>query len=132
MAVIPTEGKHWIIDKLQDVAPLSNAKCDVGNWGTGSQPEAVTNSLNNSPSDVVEASEARITGTLSQPAADTDRLVFTQTANGTKNISEAFRTNTTTKGHASQVLYQRAQFFSALIPVQINDQIQFTFDNQAT
>lgn len=126
MAVITTEGKQWAVDKLQDVAPLSNAKMDKGNWGTGATAENVTNTM----ASVTEASEARVSGTLSQPAADTDRLVFTQTAASGKTVTEAIRVNTLTKGDANEKLYQRALFTG--IPILTSDQVQFTFDNQHT
>lgn len=122
MAVLTTEGKEWIIDKLQNVAPLTNALMSVVWWGTGVVAEAVGNTFAN----VTEASENRVTGTLSQPTTTTDRCVGAITATGTKSITESGRTNTTTKGDAGQRLYTRALFTA--VPVETNDQITFTHD----
>lgn len=125
MAVLTTSGKAWMIDKIQDVAPISNARQEFGGWGTGSTAEAVGNTTL-----ATEASEARQTGVLSQPAADTDRIVFTHTANGAKTITEGARFNTLTKGGAGEVMQQRALFTG--LPLLLNDRIEQTHDTQQT
>jgi hypothetical protein len=122
MAVFTTAGKQWVIDKLQDVAPSSNAKQDWGAWGTGGGAEAIGNTAL-----TTEASEARVAGVLSQPAADTDRLVFTHTSNGTKTITEGARFNQLAVGG---IMQQRALFTG--IPTIAGDQIQQTHDLQET
>lgn len=121
MAVYTTTGKQWLVDKAQDVAPSSNAKQEYIAWGTGATAEAVGNTAL-----ATEASEARTLSTLSQPAADTDRLVGTITATGTKTITESGRFNLSAAG----VMQQRALFTG--IPVVSGDQIQFTHDLQIT
>lgn len=123
MAILTTEGKEWIIDKVQDLAPISNAKMDVGITGTGATAEAAGNTV----ATFTEVSEARVSGTLSQPTSQTDRLVYTYTYTGTKTVTEAGRTNTTTKGHASEKLLCRALFTG--IPVVSGDQVEVTFDH---
>lgn len=125
MAVFTTTGKQWFIDKVQDVAPISNAKQEYQGWGTGATAEAVGNTAL-----ATEASEARALGVLSQPAADTDRLVATQTADGTKTITEIGRFNTATKGGGGEVMQQRALFTG--LPLLINDRIEGTQDLQQT
>lgn len=106
---------------MQDVAPNSNSKMEYVAWGTGSAAEAVGNTALDT-----EAAEARTLGTLSQPAADTDRLVGTITATGSKTITESGRFNQSSGG----VMQQRALFTG--IPVVSADQIQFTHDRQQT
>lgn len=123
-AVFTTTGKQWYVDKVQDVAPLSNAKQEYVAWGTGATAENVSNTAL-----ATEASEARVLGTLSQPAADTDRLVGTLTANAGKTITESGRFNKSASG-AGEVMQQRALFTG--IPLLLNDQIQFTHDLQVT
>ena len=122
MPVLTTEGREWIIDKLQDVAPITNARMQAIWWGTGATAEAVGNTF----ASVTEAAEARVSGTLTQPTATTDRCVGTITATSNKNITESGRTNTTTKGAAGQVLFMRALFTA--VPVEVGDAIQFTHD----
>lgn len=131
MAVLTTQGKEWIVDKMQSVEPRpaggnggasGPGLCDRIWWGTGSVAEAVGNTFAN----VTEASENRTTGTLSQPTTTTDRCVGTITATGSKNITESGRTNTSTKGDTGQILFMRALFTS--VPVETNDQITFTHD----
>jgi hypothetical protein len=112
-------GRQWVIDKLQDVAPASNAKQTAIGWGTGSTAESAADTAL-----VTEASEARVTGTLSQPTATTDRLVGTMTAAGSKTITEVGRFNSTTV--AGSIMQQRHVFTG--IPLVANDQIQFTLD----
>lgn len=125
MAVLTTTGKAWIVDKLQDVAPLSNAKQEWQGWGTGATAENVSNTTL-----ATEASEARVQGVLSQPAADTDRLVATQTASGAKTITELARFNTSTKGGGGEVMLQRALFTG--LPLLAGDRIEGTQDLQVT
>jgi hypothetical protein len=122
MAVFTTTGKQWVVDKMQDVAPSSNAKMDWIAWGTGATAEAVGNTAL-----ATEASEARVQGTLSQPAADTDRVVGTITAAGTKTITETGRFNQLAVGG---VMLMRALFTG--IPLLANDRIEFTLDLQVT
>ena len=124
MAILTTEGKEWVIDKLQNSAPLTDANCNVVGWGTGNAAEAV--GLTFGSAGVTEAAENRATGTLSQPTATTDRLVATMTATGTRNITQMWRTNTTTKGDAGQRMFIYALFTS--VPVESGDSIQFTVD----
>ncbi len=122
MAILVTEGKEWLVDKVQDVAPLSNALGRFIGWGTGVVAEAVGNTFANT----TEASEARTTGTLAQPTTTTDRVTGTIVATGTKSITEVMRTNTATKADAGQRLIMRALFTA--VPVENLDSIAFTLD----
>lgn len=122
MALVTNEGEQWNVDKVQNVAPLSNALMDELNFGTGATAEAETVTM----SGVTEVSEARVTGTLSQPSADTDRLVGTQTFTGAKSVTQVIRINTTTKGDAGERLYVYGLFTA--IPVDSPDQIEATID----
>lgn len=123
MAILTTEGKEWIIDKVQDVAPSSNAKMEYGITGTGATAEAAGNNI----ATFTEVSEARPLGTLSQPTSQTDRLVYTYTYAGTKTVTEAGRTNASSGTGASVKLLCRALFTG--IPVVSGDQIEVTFDH---
>lgn len=117
---LTTAGREWVIDKLQDVAPLTNARMDWIGWGTGTTAETV--------GDVqlaTEASETRVQGTLSQPTTTTDRLVGTITANGTKTIAEVGRFNKVDNGSGRQML-QRHVFTG--VPLLTGDAISFTLD----
>lgn len=117
---LTTVGREWVIDKLQSLAPLTNATMTFIGWGTTATAEAV--------GDVqlaAESTEARVSGTLSQPTATTDRLVGELTANGTKSITEVGRFNKADNG-ASRVMQQR-HIFTA-IPLLLNDRIEFTLD----
>lgn len=123
MALITTEGKNWVVDKLHGVAPLSNALMDYGISGATSTAEAVGNTLAN----CFTSSPHRTQGTLSQPSANIDRLVWTQAYTSSLNIVEAGRTNAssgTTPG--THVLYGRGLFTA--IPVINGDSIEYTFD----
>lgn len=127
MAIFPTQGKEWLVDKAQvvEARPAGGdaaGKCDRIWWGTGGVAEAVGNTFSN----VTEASEARTTGTLSQPTSATDRCVGMITATGTKSITETGRTNTSTKGQADEILFMRALFTA--VPVENTDTITFTLD----
>lgn len=123
MAVFTTAGKQWVVDKLQDVAPNTNSKMEWVSWGTGATAEAVGNTTLGT-----EAAEARVIGTLSQPAADTDRLVGTLTTASNQTITESGRHNQVTV--AGSIMQQRALFTG--LPLVIGDQIQFTHDLQVT
>lgn len=124
MALVPDEGEQWNVDKVQDVAPASNARMNVLFCGTGATAEAETITM--ATAKASEVSEARVTGTLSQPSADTDRLDATMTYTGTKSITQAGRTNTATKGGAGETLGYYALFTA--IPVESGDSIQFLLD----
>lgn len=123
MAIVTTTGKAWIIDKIQEepaTATMPLMKWVA--WGTGATAEAVGNTAL-----ATEASEARVVGVLSQPAADTDRCVGTITANGTKTVTECGRFNQLAVGGTMIV---RSLFTG--IPMVLNDRIEFTQDVQAT
>jgi len=125
MTVYTSSGKAWVAQKCQNVAPITNALQNIVGWGTGATAEAVGNTVL-----ATEASEARSTGTLTNPtttvANDTDQLVATIVCAGAgKTITEAGRFNTTTKAGGGEVMLERALFTG--IPLLVGDSIQFTF-----
>lgn len=122
MAVVPDQGEQWNVDKVQDVAPITNAKMQVLAVGTGATAESETVTM----ASLTEVSEARVTGILSQPAADTDRLDATMTFAGTKTVTQAARTNTTIVGGAGQTMYFYALYTG--IPVESGDSVQYLLD----
>lgn len=122
--LVPDEGEQWAVDKLQSVAPNSNATANVLFVGTGATAE--TEGITMTTAKASEVSEARVTGTLSQPAADTDRLDATMTFAGTKTVTQAGRTNQATKGGAGETLYTYALYTG--IPVENLDSVQYLLD----
>ena len=121
-AVFTQAGQDWVVDKVQEEPGGSLTVMKWVAWGTGSTAEAVGNTALH-----VEASEARVVGVLSQPAADVDRCVGTITANGTKTITECGRFNQLAVGGT---LYVRSLFTG--IPMVLDDRIEFTQDLQVT
>lgn len=115
---LTTAGREWVIDKLQDVAPNTNAKMGWIAWGTGATAEAVGDTAL-----VTEASEARAVATQTQPTTTTDRAVGTLTAAAGKTITETGRFNQLAVGG---VMIQRHLFTG--IPLLTGDQITFTLD----
>jgi hypothetical protein len=121
---LTTEGREWYIDKVQDVATLTNAKMTAIGWGTGVTAEAVGD-----VGLVTEATEARVVGTLSQPTSTTDRLVGTMTCAGAlKNITEVGRFNTTNKSETAGNTYLLQRHLFTAIPTDVGDSITFTLD----
>lgn len=118
---LTTQGRGWVIDRLQNVELPAGALMQFVGWGTSTQAEAVGDT-----DLILQATEARTSGTLSQPNATTDRVVATITATGAKNVTEVGRFNTLTKQAANQQMLQRHVFTA--IPVETNDQITFTLD----
>lgn len=118
---LTTQGRQWIIDRLQNVELPAGALMQYIGWGTGSTAENVADT------DLVTASsEARTSGTLSQPTATTDRCVGTLTSTSTQTITEAARFNTLTKGAANQQMQQRHVFTG--LPLVPGDAIVLTLD----
>lgn len=115
-AVFTDVGEAFIIDKLDGTVAATVVPQHIA-WGTGagSASKASTTLF-------TEASEARVSGTVSQPAADTLRVIGTITANGAKTITNAGLFTAATGG----VLFVHVDFTG--IPVQLNDQIEFTFE----
>lgn len=118
---LTTQGRQWVIDRLQNVElPAGSLMDDVG-WGTGTTAENVADT-----DLVTQSSEARTTGTLSQPTATTDRVVATITSTQTQSIAEVGRFNIATKQGANQQMLQRHVFTA--IPLLSGDAITFTLD----
>jgi hypothetical protein len=90
-------------------------------WGTGAGTAGKSDT-----SLFTEASEARQSATRSQPAVDKIRYVATMTADGAKTITNAGVLTALTDG----ILVIHGDFSG--IPLQQNDQIQFTIDMEIT
>lgn len=118
---LTTQGREWVIDRLQNVELPAGALMTFVGWGTGTTAEAVGQTDLATPS-----ADARVTGTLSQPTSTTDRCVATITSGSTQTIAEVGRFNTLAKGAANQQMLQRHVFTG--IPLVSGDQIQFTLD----
>jgi hypothetical protein len=119
MATVLTQvGEEWIADKLTETV---QTKAEYIAWGSGAgtSDKADTSLFS-------EESEARVQGTESQPAADKVRYVGTLTADGTKTITNAGTFTASTAG----VLVVKGDFTG--IPLQQNDQVEFTIDLEIT
>jgi len=90
-------------------------------WGTGAGTASKSDTAL-----FAEASEARQSATRSQPVADKIRYVATMTADGAKTITNAGVLTALTGG----ILIIHGDFTG--IPLQQNDQIQFTIDMEIT
>ena len=90
-------------------------------WGTGAGTASKSDTAL-----FAEASEARQSATRSQPVADKIRYVATMTADGAKTITNAGVLTALTGG----ILIIHGDFTG--IPLQQNDQIQFTIDTEIT
>lgn len=115
---LTTAGREWVIDKVQSLAPLTNATMSAIGWGTGATAENVADIA------LVTEVQTRVAGTLSQPTTTTDRLVGTMTADATRTITEVGRFNSTTVAGSSM---QQRHLFTG-VPLVLNDQITFTLD----
>jgi hypothetical protein len=118
MATVLTQvGEEWIVDMLDG----GTVGTQYIGWGTG-----VGTVAKGDTGLFTEASEARVSATRSQAAADKIRYVGTMTADGVKTITNAGVLTLSTGG----VLIIHGDFTG--IPVQLNDQIQFTIDMEIT
>jgi hypothetical protein len=119
MATVLTQvGEEWIVDKLDETSQLTG---DYIGWGTGAGTAAKGDTTL-----FTEASEARVTGTRSQPAADKIRWVGTITADGTKTITNAGNFDASTSGN----LIVKGDFTG--IALASGDKIEFTIDLEIT
>lgn len=111
--IITNVGRSHIIDRLQAASP---AVMDYLAIGTGATAAAAGDTA-------LQTEVARAQGTLSQPDAYTDRLVYTYAAGtGTGSITEAGRLNAASVGD----LGCRSVFTA--IPKGASDSLQFTYD----
>ena len=119
MATVVTDvGEQWIVDKLDESVAT---KAQFVAWGTGAGTA--------DDADIAlftEATEARVTGTESQPAADTYRVVATITADGIKTI-----TNAGTFTASSGVTLVVHGDFTGIV-LASGDKIEFTVDLEIT
>ncbi len=112
-------GQDWIVDKIQTAVAT---EMEYIAWGTGTTDPVVGNTGLEAA-----AAEARTLGTMSQPAADTHRVVGTITCAGSgKTISEVGLFDASTSG----VMLIRSTFTG--IPLLVGDRIEFTLDLQVT
>jgi len=116
MATVVTQvGEEWIVDKLGAGAPATKAEYIA--WGSGAGTAGKSDTAL-----FTEESEARVQGVESQPVADKIRYVATLTANAAKTITNAGSFTAATSG----TLVVHGDFTG--IPLQQNDQVEFTVD----
>ena len=118
MATVLTQvGEEWIVDMLDG----GTVGTQYIGWGTGAGTAGKSDTTL-----FTEASEARVSATRSQPVADKIRYVGTLTADGAKTITNGGVLTALTGG----ILVIHGDFSG--IPLQQNDQIQFTIDMEIT
>lgn len=119
MATVLTDlGEAWVVDML-DISASDEAEWIAWGTGAGTADKADTSLF-------VEASEARVQGVGSQPVADKLRYVGTLVADGSKTITNAGTFTLVTGG----VLIVKGDFTG--IPLNLNDEIEFTVDLEIT
>lgn len=116
--VLTTVGKQYIVDKLDSSVVT---KLEYVAWGTGAGTAVVGDTTL-----FTESAEARTLGTLSQPSADTLRLVGTIVATAPRTITNAGSFTASAAG----TLGVKGDFTPIVLAT--NDQIQFTIDIQIT
>lgn len=114
--IVTTVGKAWMIDKLDETLSVN---ADFVAWGTGAGTAAVGDTTL-----FTEASEARVQGTQSQPAADTKRVVATLTADAAKTITNVGLFTALSGG----TLVVKKDFTG--VPLALGEKIEFTIDLQ--
>jgi len=116
MATVYTDaGEDWTADVF-DGTSSPPANYFVG-WGTGAGTAAKGDTTL-----FTEASEARVAATESQPTSNTNRLVATITADGSKTITNAGSFDQSTGGS----LIVHGDFTGIVLT--LNDKIEFTID----
>lgn len=113
--VVTTAGFNWLAD-LFDGTVTKPASYYIGS-GTGAGTAVVGNTALNT-----EVSEARVAATLTQPSANVNRCVATQSYTGTKTIVNAGLLTASSSG----TLIVHGDFTG--IAVASGDAIEFTID----
>ena len=123
MATVYTAvGETVVVDLIDGTSSthLDNTNAHIG-WGTGAgTADKADTTL------FTEASETRVTGTTSQPAADKNQWVATLTADGAKTITNAGLFNAVAAG--SMVV--KGDFTGIVLA--LGDKIEFTVSLEQT
>jgi len=117
--VLTQDGEEWIVDKLDETVQTTG---DYVGWGTGAGTAAKADHTL-----FTEASEARVSATRTQPAADKLRWVATLTCAGAgKTITNAGNFTAASSG----TLIVHGDFTG--ITLNVGDKIEFTIDLEIT
>ena len=117
--VLTQDGEEWIVDKLDETVQTTG---DYVGWGTGAGTAAKADTTL-----FTEASEARVSATRTQPAADKLRWVATLTCAGAgKTITNAGNFTAASSG----TLIVHGDFTG--ITLNVGDKIEFTIDLEIT
>ena len=116
--VVTDVGEQWIVDKLDETVQ-TNASWVA--WGTGAGTAGETDTAL-----FTEAAEARVSGTLSQPTADTMRVVGTITSASAQTITNGG----TFTASAAGTLVVKGDFTGIVLAN--GDKIEFTVNLQIT
>lgn len=123
MAVLQVNGGRGVVTGR--LLGTTQAIPQYGAWGTGAGTTGATDTTL-----FTEASEARVAGTMTQQTTsttnDTLQVVWTQTANGSKTITNAGLFDASSSG----TLFMKGDF--AGIALAVNDSITFTAKIQYT
>lgn len=122
--VIPTTGKQWVVDKMDDTSATTMNR--IG-WGTGAGTAGQTDTTL-----FTEDADGRATATLSQAtvavAGDTFKAVGTITSTGTKTVTNAGLFDAATVDTGNMLV--KGDFTG--LPLVANDSIEFTITAQVT
>ena len=116
--VLVDVGSAWIVDKLDETLQTTG---DYIGWGTGTGTAAKADTAL-----FTEAAEARVTGTRTQPAADTIQWVGTLTSASAQTITNAGNFDASTAG----TLIVHGDFTG--VSLASGDKIEFTIKIQIT
>lgn len=116
--VLTDVGAAWIVDKLDETLQTTG---DYIGWGTGTGTAAKADTTL-----FTEAAEARVSGTRTQPSADTIQWVGTLTSASTQTITNAGNFTASTSG----TLIVHGDFTG--VSLNSGDKIEFTIQLQIT
>lgn len=119
MATVLTDvGEAYVVDRIDGSSAL---QADNIGWGTGAGTAAKADTIL-----FTEASESRVTATISQPLADKVRWLGTITADAAKTITNAGNFDATTGGN----LVVHGDFTGIVLAS--GDKIEFTIELEIT
>lgn len=121
--VLTTVGKAYLADRVDGTV---STKPEYIGWGTGAGTAVVGDTTLFTEDSGGSPAYARVAGTMSQPAADTNRVVGTLTANAAKTITNAGTFTASSAG----TLVVKGDFTGVVLAN--GDSIEFTVDLQYT
>ena len=118
MAIVWTDaGQAQAVDVLDPATRGAQVTSQFGAWGSGATAPAVTQTAL-----VTELAEARVTTTISQPAANTIRNLWEVTATGNRTVNEFGVFTASTAG----TMLIRGTL--STLNIETGDRVEFTID----